>query len=96
DIAVIRQQATASVEWPAERFVVSVARLDEGQKDHRTLLRAYAQWRARRPDAVDLVLLGDGPDRAALEQLADELRIRDAVHFMGYCANPFPYVRAAE
>ncbi|ALV56182.1 MULTISPECIES: glycosyltransferase [Burkholderia] len=96
DIAAIRQQATASVEWPAERFVVSVARLDEGQKDHRTLLRAYAQWRARRPDAVDLVLLGDGPDRAALEQLADELRIRDAVHFMGYCANPFPYVRAAE
>ncbi|KVN04921.1 glycosyltransferase [Burkholderia stagnalis] len=96
DIDAIRRRATAPFERPAERFVVSVARLDEGQKDHRTLLRAYAQWRARRPDAADLVLLGDGPDRAALEQLADQLRIRDAVHFVGYCANPFPYVRVAE
>ena len=96
DIDAIRQRATMPFERPAERFVVSVARLDEGQKDHRTLLRAYAQWRTRRPDAADLVLLGDGPDRVALEQLADELQISDAVHFLGYCANPFPYIRAAE
>jgi glycosyltransferase involved in cell wall biosynthesis len=31
-----------------------------------------------------------------LEQFAAELGIRDAVHFIGYCANPFPYVRAAD
>lgn len=96
DVAAIRQRADAAFERPAARFVVSVARLDEGQKDHRTLLRAYAKWRARRPDAADLVLLGDGPDRAALEQLATELGIRGTVHFLGYCANPFPYIRAAE
>lgn len=96
DVNAIRRRADAEFERPAGRFVVSVARLDEGQKDHRTLLHAYAQWRARRPDAAALVLVGDGPDRAMLERLAVELGVRDAVHFVGYCANPFPYVRAAD
>ncbi|EKS9916238.1 glycosyltransferase [Burkholderia multivorans] len=96
DVNTIRRRSEVAFERPAERFVVSVARLDEGQKDHRTLLLAYARWRIRRSDAAALVLLGDGPDRGMLEQFAAELGIRDAVHFIGYCANPFPYVRAAD
>jgi glycosyltransferase involved in cell wall biosynthesis len=96
DVNTIRRRSEVAFERPAERFVVSVARLDEGQKDHRTLLLAYARWRMRRSDAAALVLLGDGPDRGMLEQFAAELGIRDAVHFIGYCANPFPYVRAAD
>jgi glycosyltransferase involved in cell wall biosynthesis len=31
-----------------------------------------------------------------LEQLADELGIGAAVHFLGFCANPAPYIRQAE
>ncbi|MBN3843441.1 glycosyltransferase [Burkholderia sp. Ac-20349] len=96
DVNAIRRRADAEFERPAGRFVVSVARLDEGQKDHRTLLHAYAKWRSRSADVPALVLLGDGPDRSTLEQLAAELGIRDAVSFAGYCANPFPFIRAAE
>ncbi|MCA8296296.1 glycosyltransferase [Burkholderia sp. AU30198] len=96
DVNAIRRRADAEFERPAGRFVVSVARLDEGQKDHRTLLHAYAKWRSRSADVPTLVLLGDGPDRATLEQLAAELGIRDAVSFAGYCANPFPFIRSAE
>lgn len=96
DPQALRARADEPAELPAGRFIVSVARLDEGQKDHRTLLRAYAQVRASRADAPRLVLLGDGPDRGALEQLAAELGLRDAVLFAGFCANPFPYVRAAD
>ncbi|WP_175822393.1 glycosyltransferase [Burkholderia sp. BCC0419] len=96
DVNVIRRRAEADFERPASRFVVSVARLDEGQKDHRTLLHAYARWRARSADVPALVLLGDGPDRRTLEQLAAELGVRDAVTFVGYCANPFPFIRAAD
>ncbi|AJX33086.1 glycosyltransferase [Burkholderia oklahomensis] len=96
DPLALRARAAEPAELPAGRFIVSVARLDEGQKDHRTLLRAYAKVRARRADAPRLVLVGDGPDRRVLEQLADELGLGDAVQFAGFCANPFPSVRAAD
>jgi glycosyltransferase involved in cell wall biosynthesis len=96
DVAAIRRRADAPFERPAARYVVSVARLDEGQKDHGTLLRAYAALRARRPDVAHLALIGEGPDRARLEALAAELRLGDAVHFVGYSANPFPIIRAAD
>lgn len=96
DVEALRQKARPSVERPAESFIVSVARLDEGQKDHKTLLRAFAQYRAKRLKPVDLVLIGEGRDRATLEALADELGIRESVHFLGFCANPFPYIRMAE
>ncbi|AOJ10857.1 glycosyltransferase [Burkholderia mayonis] len=96
DPAALRARAAEPAELPAGRFIVSVARLDEGQKDHRTLLRAYAKVRARRAEAPRLVLVGDGPDRQVLEQLADALGLGDVVQFIGFCANPFPYVRAAD
>ncbi|AOJ69542.1 MULTISPECIES: glycosyltransferase [Burkholderia] len=96
DPAALRARADEPAELPDGRFIVSVARLDEGQKDHRTLLRAYAKVRARRADAPRLVLVGDGPDRRVLERLAGELGLHDAVRFTGFCANPFPYVRAAD
>ena len=96
DVESLRQKARVAIERPAETFIVSVARLDEGQKDHKTLLRAFAQVRAQRLSSADLVLIGEGPDQAALEQLAVELGIRKSVHFLGFCSNPFPFIRQAE
>ncbi|WP_375791934.1 glycosyltransferase [Paraburkholderia fungorum] len=92
----LRQAARAEINLPAERFIVSVARLDEGQKDHKTLLRAYAQVREHGCSNVALVLIGEGRDRRELEQLADELGVGAWVHFLGFCANPAPYIRQAE
>lgn len=96
DVASICRRATMEMPRPASSFIVSVARLDEGQKDHATLLRAYARVHARRAQPPALVLIGDGPDRRALEELAAELGIRSSVHFLGFCSNPFPLMRAAE
>lgn len=96
DVEALRVKARAPIERPAETFIVSVARLDEGQKDHKTLLRAFAQVRAQRLSTADLVLIGEGRDQAALEQLAVELGIRASVHFLGFCSNPFPFIRQAE
>jgi glycosyltransferase involved in cell wall biosynthesis len=95
DIKAIRQKAESIVRLPPSPFLVSVARLDEGQKDHATLLRAYAKVRAHRSSMADLVLIGDGPDREGLERLVDDLGIRAFVRFLGFCPNPFPYIRAA-
>jgi glycosyltransferase involved in cell wall biosynthesis len=51
-------------------------------KDHATLLRAMAKLRASFPH-LQLWLVGDGPDRAALEQLCQRLDLTQVVHFLG-------------
>jgi glycosyltransferase involved in cell wall biosynthesis len=51
-------------------------------KDHATLLRALQLVAVRRP-RVHLVLVGDGECRAQLEALAQQLGVRDRVHFAG-------------
>ncbi|HEY2021538.1 glycosyltransferase [Paraburkholderia sp.] len=96
NVDALRRAARTQIESPAESFIVSVARLDEGQKDHSTLLRAYAHVRRRGRCKADLVLIGEGRDRQQLEQLADELEIGTSVHFLGFCADPSPFIRQAE
>lgn len=57
---------------------VFVGRLDP-QKDHATLLRALALT-----PRIHLLLLGDGPLRNRLEQLARDLGVSDRVTFAGF------------
>jgi len=53
------------------------------QKDFTTLLRAHALLRERLPEAR-LVLVGDGPERPALEALRAELGLEASVVFAGF------------
>lgn len=53
-------------------------------KNHSLVLHAMA----RLPERYTLDVLGDGPDRQALERLVDELGLRHRVSFRGYCENP--------
>jgi sugar transferase (PEP-CTERM/EpsH1 system associated) len=50
-------------------------------KNYALLLHAFAQLP---PAAAQLVLVGEGPERAKLEQLADELGIHGRVEFAGH------------
>ncbi len=63
------------------RFVGTVGRLSI-DKDVPTLIRAFTQIAPAHPD-LDLVLVGDGPERASLLALAGELGVRSRVHFLG-------------
>jgi glycosyltransferase involved in cell wall biosynthesis len=65
------------------------------QKALHVLLHALAQLRERRPD-VRLLIVGDGPERAALEALAAELGIVDAVVFMGHRGDVPDVLRALD
>jgi glycosyltransferase involved in cell wall biosynthesis len=72
---------------PETAFVVgSVGRLLDVHKRFSDLLRAMKLLRANNPD-LRLLLVGDGPDRLALESLSRELGVRNVVTFAGYRAD---------
>ena len=72
--------------------ILSAARLSE-EKDFPTLLRAFGRVRQERP--ARLVILGEGPERASLERLIQELGLRDDVALPGYTPNPLASMRRA-
>jgi len=54
------------------------------QKGHRELLQAFAEIVAERGESVALVIFGDGPMRAELEERCRELALEDRVSFAGF------------
>ncbi|MBL7964376.1 MAG: glycosyltransferase [Flavobacteriales bacterium] len=63
-----------------------VADLVDRTKNVSGVLRALRAARLERPD-LRLDIIGDGPDRAALEALCQELSLGGSVHFLGRLAN---------
>jgi len=80
------------LEDPSVPVFVFVGRL-VAQKDPLTLLSAFALRASRGP--ARLLVLGDGPMRARLADLVAALGLGEQVGFLGYVANPLPYVRRA-
>ncbi|MFM0200276.1 glycosyltransferase family 4 protein [Paraburkholderia fungorum] len=78
----------------AHPCVVTVAGMYE-RKGIGDLLHAFALLRKRVPDAV-LYLVGDGPDRAAMEALAQQLGVAEHAHFTGFVADPRGYLAQAD
>jgi phosphatidylinositol alpha-1,6-mannosyltransferase len=67
----------------AERpTVLTIARLEDRYKGHDVLIRALPLVRAEVPK-VHWVVIGDGPLRAGLEQLAYSHGVADAISFLG-------------
>jgi glycosyltransferase involved in cell wall biosynthesis len=79
---------------PARRYIATIARF-HSVKDHRTLLRGFADVAAAQAD-VDLLLVGDGVLRGDLEQLAADLGVRDRVRFMGVRNDVADILRASD
>ncbi len=76
-----------SVEWscsiPAQAVTVGmVGRFDGFWKDQATLVRAFEVVH-RQVGNAHLVFIGDGPNRASVEALANELGLIEWVHFLG-------------
>ena len=64
------------------------------EKDLDVLLRAFAQVRVRHP--CRLLLIGEGPERAALEALCRRMEITPWVTFAGFHPDPFRLVKSAD
>lgn len=81
--------------FPSEGIhLVSVGRLTR-QKGYDLLLRAVAAA-SREAAGLGLTLVGDGPEAAALQGLARELGLQDAVVFAGHRDNPCPFMAHAD
>ena len=73
-------------------IILAVGRLEE-QKDHPTLIRAFARLAGLRP--CRLVILGRGSKQHELEALAKDLTVADRVSFAGWTDNPFAFMAQA-
>lgn len=75
---------------PGQPPVVLGAGRLTGQKDFLTLVRAFAEVRRRRP--ARLIILGEGPDRPAIEALVRELGVGADVALPGFQENALAYM----
>ena len=90
-----QSQTPAEHEWFTQGsapVILSVGRLTT-VKDHATLLRAFALVFLKR--RVRLVILGDGPERETLLELAERLQLSEHVYLPGFKVNPFTYMSKA-
>ncbi len=74
-------------------IVLAVGSLTE-QKDFPTLIRAFDRLRNGQP--MRLVILGEGPQRAEIEELVASLDLKSDVDLPGFVDNPFKYMAAAD
>jgi len=79
------------LELPPAAFVVGTVGHLRPEKNLPRLLQAAA--RAARAADVHVVILGEGPARAEIEQLARSPALQGRVHLVGYQADPRPYYR---
>lgn len=77
-------------------FLLWVGRLNESQKDATTLIKAYAGCVRKHNIPEILVLVGDGPSRKDLEELAIMEGMRERIFFIGFDANPYKWMAKAK
>lgn len=79
-------------ETPDLPLIVGLGRLSP-EKNFALLIRAFALLVRARP--ARLVLLGEGPERPALERLIAALGLGASVRLAGFTANPYPMLKRA-
>lgn len=78
---------------PSKPFIMTAGRLAR-QKGQDNLITAYARGISRATH--DLVILGTGRDEAKLRAHAAKLGVTGRVHFVGFDANPYAWMKRAD
>src|SRR5258706_929702 len=79
----------ATGQWPV---ILGVGRLS-GEKDFFTLIKAFEIVQRKTPSR--LIILGDGDERLALEELIHSSNLHDLVDLPGFEINPFAFLKKA-
>lgn len=73
-------------------IIMGIGRMEK-EKNFQLLVKAFANIRKIRE--VNLMLLGDGSKRKEIEDLIEQLNIKEYVSIEGFVNNPFPYIAKA-
>jgi L-malate glycosyltransferase len=77
-----RDRARSHFDIPLESLCIGNVAAFVPEKGHALLMRAFAKLSAQFPGCI-LLLCGEGPERARLEELAHELQVFNVVKFAG-------------
>lgn len=77
------------------RYIVSVCRLDENQKDVICLIKSFKNICCY-DKQLNLIIIGDGPDLELIKKLVCDLNLSNCVHLLGRKMNPFVWINKAE
>jgi glycosyltransferase involved in cell wall biosynthesis len=94
DVDAVQRATAVPAILPGKPSLISVARLAH-LKGYDLLLPAIDRLRARYPE-IHLTIIGEGPERPALEAVIRRLDLGRHVTLAGFSAEPLPAVRAAD
>ncbi|QEF97006.1 Putative glycosyltransferase EpsF [Stieleria maiorica] len=77
-----RAEVRAELNVPSSAPLVGIVAALRSEKNHALLVRAAARLHERHPDLHWLVV-GDGPEREGIENLARQLQVADRIHLLG-------------
>jgi glycosyltransferase involved in cell wall biosynthesis len=87
-----------SVEWQggqnAQKHIIHVGGFSF-EKNHEGLLSIFKKLLENNPN-IHLHLLGEGPKRVAIQQLAIDMKLTDSITFYGWISNPMDYICKAD
>ena len=94
DLEIVRERSNELVtdlEFSKEncQVILAVGRLD-AQKDYELMIRAVKLVANERK--IQLVILGDGPERKSLNNLVEQIQASAYVAFFGHVSNPYKYM----
>jgi glycosyltransferase involved in cell wall biosynthesis len=87
-----RKAARAHFGLPQDKTLVGIVATLRSWKGHACLIDAMT----RLPDHIELVIVGDGPQREALEQKIAQLGLQGRVRMQGQQADVLPWLRALD
>ncbi|MBE9221485.1 glycosyltransferase [Cyanobacterium stanieri LEGE 03274] len=72
--------------------ILAVGRLNQ-QKDYPTLIKAFAKVKQIKP--CRLMILGQGPEKKKLNDLINQLNLKEDIILQGFVENPYAYMKKA-
>ena len=94
DYQSINQKATAYVPEKTKFTICNVGRLIEQKRQDRLI--KIAKILKNKGFEFEIWILGEGKLKSKLMNLAKTLEVSDEVKFLGYQANPYPYIKRAD
>ena len=88
------KQETSLDDLPATNYILSYGRLHDGIKDFSFLIHSFNASRVWK-DGVSLVIMGDGPDKKMLQDLAASMPCNNHIVFSPFTKSPFGIIKNA-